>query len=143
MKRIALISCSATKGFRAAPAEQLYAASDLFAKSKAYAEQIGARWFILSAKHGLVDPKRVVEPYDVTMRDLTVREKNLWTANVLDALASRELADKQTHVTILADVLYRELIEQPLRRCGCTVETPLANLAIGKQKAWLKAAIAA
>jgi hypothetical protein len=27
-------------------------------------------WFVLSAKHGLLDPSEVIEPYDVALKDL-------------------------------------------------------------------------
>jgi hypothetical protein len=28
-------------------------------------------WLVLSAKHGLLDPDEIIEPYDVALRDLS------------------------------------------------------------------------
>src|SRR5919112_682042 len=35
-----------------------------FASARAHAEHSGYPWFVLSAKHGLLDPGEVVSPYD-------------------------------------------------------------------------------
>ena len=73
MTRVVLVSCGKTKGPAAAPARDLYT-GELFRKSRDYAEGLIARreadaWFILSAKHGLLDPAKVIAPYDATLSD--------------------------------------------------------------------------
>jgi hypothetical protein len=58
---VVLVACAGTKVPRQAAAKDLYA-SALFLKSRSYAERVGGRWFILSAKHGLLGPEELVAP---------------------------------------------------------------------------------
>jgi hypothetical protein len=43
----------------------------------------------------------------------------------------------KNRVVMFAGQRYREFLVEPLRRQGIEVEIPMANLAIGKQLAWL------
>ncbi len=138
--RIALVSCSSAKAANAAPAAELYV-SDWFVKARAYAQQSRFdRWFILSAKYGLLDPQRVIEPYDRDLRKCSARGRRLWAACVHDDLADRDLVPSK--ITILAGALYRRPLVHFLEESGCAVEVPLGNLGIGRQLSWLKAAAA-
>lgn len=67
VRRIALVGCTKGKLPARAPARDLYV-GDLFAKARAYAQTFDA-WYVLSARHGLVLPDEVIEPYDVTLGD--------------------------------------------------------------------------
>jgi hypothetical protein len=58
--------CAARKLDRPAPARELYV-SQLFEKASAYATAARDRRYVLSAKHGLVQPDTVLEPYDVRL----------------------------------------------------------------------------
>ena len=46
------------------PASRLFRSSGC-ARSRAHADSSGHPWFVLSAKHGLLDPDDVVGPFDV------------------------------------------------------------------------------
>lgn len=59
-----LIQCTKSKRDEPAKAKDLYDESDYFVAMRDYAEATGEDWYILSAKHGLVDPETVLEPYD-------------------------------------------------------------------------------
>jgi len=59
-----LIQCTKSKRDEPAKAKHLYDESGYFCDMRAYAAATGEMWFILSAKHGLVDPETVIEPYD-------------------------------------------------------------------------------
>jgi hypothetical protein len=59
--RVGLVGCVKTKQPRVAPAQELYT-SPLFRRRRAWVERTCDRWFILSAKHGLVEPGRVLAP---------------------------------------------------------------------------------
>ena len=61
---LVILGCVATKRDEPAPARNLYI-SPLWERRRAYAEASGARWFIFSALYGMVEPDRVIEPYDV------------------------------------------------------------------------------
>jgi hypothetical protein len=59
-----LIQCTDSKRDEPVKAKKLYDTSSYFRKMRDYAEATGEIWFILSAKHGLVDPEGVIHPYD-------------------------------------------------------------------------------
>jgi hypothetical protein len=63
---IGLVGSASQKLRRLAAARDLHVAQ-LFKKASAYAEQTCNRWYVLSAKHGLVNPGTVLEPYDVRL----------------------------------------------------------------------------
>lgn len=64
MSKAILIQCTKSKRDEAALATNLYDESTLFNKMKEYAKATGCDWYILSAKHGLVQPSEWIEPYD-------------------------------------------------------------------------------
>jgi hypothetical protein len=76
---IGLVACSRRKARDAAPARELYA-SCLFRAALAYAERHygPGQWLILSARHGLVEPDSVLNPYDLSLRQLSAREREAW-----------------------------------------------------------------
>lgn len=129
-RTITLVACAATKLGRPAPARELYR-SDLFAKASAYAQQLG-EWYILSAAHGLVHPDTVLEPYDITLNDMTRAERMTWSCKVARQLRQRNIqADR---CVVLAGRSYRDLIMGALRLRFAEVEIPLQGLGIGHQK---------
>src|SRR5215475_14033292 len=95
------------------PARDLYC-SDWFVKAKRYVEQEGYRWFILSAKYGLVQPERVIAPYDVTLLDLSAPKRQEWASDVLGAL--RPECERNDRVVVLAGQVYRAYLVGPIRQ---------------------------
>jgi hypothetical protein len=87
-----LVSCAATKHDEALEAEKLYT-SQLFQKASLFAWQnaraLNGRWWILSAKYGLLDPKKVVEPYDETLNTMRIDERKDWATSVLTTCVDR------------------------------------------------------
>ncbi len=82
--RIALVACGAAKLRHRAPAKDLYI-GPLFRAARAYAESCCDHWYILSAKHGLVDPETEIEPYDQEMsKDEQILSR--WGESVCGAL---------------------------------------------------------
>lgn len=61
--KVGLVGCVKSKRGTAAPARDLYT-SALFRGRRRYVELTCDRWFILSARHGLVEPEEILEPYD-------------------------------------------------------------------------------
>ena len=78
---IALVSCVKQKQSVPAPARDLYT-SALFSKARRYAESHAGRWFILSAKYGLVAPDQVIDPYEQTLNTMAARERREWARRV-------------------------------------------------------------
>ena len=64
MSKAVLVQCTDSKRDVKSKAQNLYDESTYFCKMRAYAIATGEPWFILSAKHGLVDPETVLDPYD-------------------------------------------------------------------------------
>lgn len=134
MAKIALVSCVSSKLPRAAEAKDLYI-SPLFTKSRHYAEINADRWYILSAKYGLVAPERIIEPYEKTLNTMPREERKEWSRRVLAQLTNSITLSDQ--IIFLAGERYREDLERELISRGYSVSTPMRGLSIGKQLQWL------
>jgi hypothetical protein len=137
MKTIYLIACVAQKANDSLPAEEVYV-SDWFRKARSYVKcHMGPldRWYILSAKYHLVEPRRVISPYNETLNTMRKPDRLRWAACVLSQLLT--ITNAGDSIIMLAGTRYREALEPALRARGCTVEVPMAGLGIGEQKAWL------
>ena len=134
-KKIVLVSCVKKKKCIALPAQDLYC-SDWFRKASAYAASAADEWYILSAKHGLLEPGAVIEPYCKTLNDMSAAERRAWARRVWDEF--KEKLEPGDHVVVLAGVKYREYLIDPVQRIGCSVEIPMEGLRFGEQKNWLK-----
>jgi hypothetical protein len=60
--------------------------STLFNTQREYASAISRRWFILSAKYGLLDPETEIEPYEKTLNGARIPEKRAWAEQVAKSL---------------------------------------------------------
>lgn len=132
--RIGLVGCASSKLSHPAPARALYT-SGLFRKASAYAEATCGRWFVLSAKHGLVHPDAVLEPYDVKLGTNASASPSSWEwADMVVRQLEDELADEPHPLLVtLAGEKYRTF----LSRSAWPHEVPMAGLRIGEQLAWL------
>lgn len=133
---LVLISCVKSKRSYPAPARDLYT-SPLFTLARDLVERQGAKWRILSALYGLVDPSTVIEPYDQTLNRLGVEARRAWAAKVIAEF--RPLAEQIGRVTFFAGFRYREFLIEPLLKLGISVDTPLEHLRQGEQLASLSA----
>jgi len=62
--QVTLIQCTNSKRSEKSKAKNLYDESAYFRAMKQYANAKNDEWYILSAKHGLVEPETELEPYD-------------------------------------------------------------------------------
>ena len=131
---IHLLSCVGQKQLAPAPARDLYTSS-WFRKARRYADSTGQPWFILSAKHGLVHPDRVISPYNLTLNSMPVADRRRWAQTVLTQLDPH--LDGVESIVILAGRRYREFLEPSLQSRGLPVSVPMAGLRIGEQLRWL------
>lgn len=147
---LVLVGCGSRKGPVAAPAAELYQGS-LFCASLRHArslEEKGAKVRILSARHGVLDPAKVIEPYDQTLT--SAREIDAWADRVVcDVIRdNKELLEHSTlRVVLLAGKTYADPVVALLRQwCAAwpgragkiVVERPLHRLTMGRRLAWLK-----
>ena len=136
---LCLVSCGRRKVSNAVPAKDLYC-SPQFRKTRQLVESQGWPWFILSAKHGLLDPERKTEPYDMTLNNMGAAERREWAKTVMDALEPR-LARVRS-VVIFAGETYRKHLATDLCSRGIEVHVPMEGLLQGEQLAWLNAQLA-
>jgi cytoplasmic iron level regulating protein YaaA (DUF328/UPF0246 family) len=134
---VVLVSCAARKAAGALPAKDLYI-SDLFQKSRAYAEKTGEEWFILSALYGLVEPETVIEAYDRTLNQMRRPEREAWATRVAGQIT--DLVPKQSRLVFLAGENYRRELVCLLDK-HYQIEIPMHGLRVGEQLKFLKEAI--
>jgi hypothetical protein len=134
-KPLFLVQCVSRKRSTTAAARDLYQ-SDWFRKARAYVESQGGSWFILSGKHHLLDPTKRIEPYNITLNQMSAASRREWADTVLGQL--RPHCPPGSEVVVLAGDRYREHLVSRLKEWRCHVRVPLLGLGIGKQLAWLK-----
>lgn len=133
-KTIYLISCSKTKLTARTQAKNMYT-SELFKTSYNYALLNNGDVFILSAKHGLLEPSDIIDPYDNTMNGKDRDEKVSWSRSVLGTLISKRI---EGAVVILAGKNYYQYLKPMLESSGYIVELPLDGLGIGQRLKYMK-----
>jgi hypothetical protein len=127
-KTLVLVACCGPKLKGMHEAGNIYQ-SDLFQKSKEWAEREGDAWAILSAKHGVLSPTEVIQEYDVTLNEMPAAKRREWCDMVREQLASW----KPERIVVLAGNRYCEWITDEWM-----TERPMEGLGIGRQLAWLK-----
>lgn len=132
---VVLVGCVKKKRPKASPARELYT-SPLFDKRRRYAEASGRPWFILSALHGLLDPDRTIEPYDMYLARQTAAYRRRWAAQVIADLAAAVGQLEGRVVEIHAGASYVDPLEPLLKAAGARTKTPLRGLTQGQHLAW-------
>jgi len=137
-RTVYLVSCVSKKKRGKHPAKDIYN-SPWFRKARSYVEQRlqrTDRWFVLSAKHGLLCPDVVIEPYETTLNKMKKKERQDWAKKVLGSLKSA--VREADIVIILAGIRYREFLKEDLTDWCRRVEVPMEGLKIGEQLRWLE-----
>jgi hypothetical protein len=134
---IALVACVGKKNTTPMPARDLYI-SNWFRKASVYAAHVANRWYILSAKYGLVAPDTVIKPYNETLNKMGMAARRAWARRVIKNL--RYVLHPGNCVVILAGSRYRQDLIGPIRQMGCTIEVPMDGFRIGEQLRWLNSA---
>jgi hypothetical protein len=133
-----LVSCVGQKLPQIATARDFYA-SQWFKKARGLVEQTGEPWYILSAKHGLVAPLTMIEPYELTLNKMSAHERRAWADRVWAQL--QPMLNPNSRIVFLAGRRYREFLVDRIEQRGVPVDVPLAGLGIGEQLHWFKKAI--
>ncbi|MCY4578106.1 MAG: hypothetical protein OXD31_03570 [Chloroflexi bacterium] len=131
---IYLVSCVSQKQPNPAAAKDLYI-SPWFKKARRFVDATGLPWFVLSAKYGLSHPDRLVDPYELTLNNMPVKNRRLWADRVLVQL--RPHLDGVDIVVFMAGLRYREFLAPALRHYGLKVSVPMEGLRMGQQLQWL------
>ena len=134
---IALVRCVKSTVCGPCPAKDLYS-SALFRYMRAYAEAHADRWFILSAKHGLVDPEATLVYYEQTLNKMSAHWRREWAQRVYQQMDEANLLIGGPMFLWLAGKKYQRDLALMLK--DFEQDDPLTGLGIGKRLAWLKAA---
>ncbi len=112
-------------------------ASAFFRKARAYAEANHDCWYVLSAKHHLLDPKgSPIEPYDETLSGAPIARKRDWAKTVLTQLYNEGLIDTDVRLVFHAGRDYYDELLPLLTNTPVDVETPVDGLRFGETLAW-------
>jgi DGQHR domain-containing protein len=132
MSDICLVGCCRQKLSHAAPARELYT-SPLFQLAARYCSATCDQWFVLSARHGLVEPDQVLEPYDDALEGRRQSEREAWAERVVWQLRQRGLLEAGHRFQIHAGAVYAEFLAPLLK-----AEQPLRGLPIGRRLSWYR-----
>jgi hypothetical protein len=122
-QRVVLIGSSGTTADEPCPAGEMFH-SDGFARAREHARHSRLPWFVLSAKHGLLDPGEVVSPHGVQIDDQPAGYRTAWGEWVVAQLADRLQLDGVV-VEVHGGVDFAQPLRQPLARRGAVLEIPL------------------
>ena len=127
-RSIVLVSCVKSKRSSSSPAKDLYV-STLFRAQRAFAERFANKWFILSAKYGLLEPDRVVDTYEETLKGASAERKRAWSHDVFASLEKQTTPDDV--ITITAGEDYCKYLAPLLEKRGNEVRRPVKGLSMG------------
>lgn len=145
VERFALVGCGSAKCDHAAPAKDLYS-STYFSKKRQYAEEECDDWRILSAKHGIVEPDNVLEPYNASLvpaHDSYIGEDAVreWSQDIqasLGGLVSEFSRPANVEIVTLAGEAYAEHVELGLAASPVLLDFPFRGLGgLPGQMRWL------
>lgn len=135
--RVFLVGCGDRKQTDKAAAKDLYT-SPAFANRRRIAEREGNRWFILSGLYGLLEPAKVMEPYNVNLSDVRPDERRAWSRKVIAQLKFK-LGSDMAGMTfeLLAPTDYCAYgLKEELERLGASVEWPVEGMRQFEQQAY-------
>jgi len=134
---IGLVSCTKSKREQAAKPADLYMESAFFREAREYVEANHDSWYILSAKHHLLDPDGPpIEPYDDTLSGASVDRKREWSRTVYSQLQEEGLLVEGTRLVFHAGRDYYDELLPLLEDTAVQTETPTDGLQFGKTLAW-------
>lgn len=136
---LALISCTKTKATHACAASELYQPSTFFRMAFEFARTAADWVLILSAKHGVVRPTDVIEPYEQTLVGASRSERRRWSEMVHAQLKRVPEYAGARSILWFAGENYRDDLLPPVTADGKTCHVPMSGLQQGEQLAWLRA----
>lgn len=131
--KIGLVGCGKKKENTAKPAAYLYS-SQYFELKRNYADQECDIWFILSAKHGLVKPHKIIEPYNTNIKEV---DSDKWSHKVINQL--QEILHRDDEIIFLAGKDYIEPVKPFFEAAPYQTKYPFKETSgIGEQISFLK-----
>lgn len=111
--------------------------SAFFRKAREYVESNHDRWYILSAKHGLLEPEGPpIEPYEETLSGAPIDRKRRWSERVFDQLQDEGILTGSHRLVFHAGRDYADELLPLLEETPVAVETPTDGLRFGETLSW-------
>lgn len=132
---VCLVGCGASKESKPVAAKELYI-GNLFRAARLYAERRSDAWRILSARYGLLNPDRRVEPYNMKLCN-GERQRAFWGQIAASGLVY-EMKSKHLEVICLAGADYADPVCGVLESWGIPCSQPLRGLQVGERLAWFR-----
>lgn len=127
MKTVILLQCCKSKLSHRDTVVNIYI-SPLYKKSLKYAQILDRQAIhVLSAKHGLLDLDTIIDPYNVSLHLMTIKQRKIWAEDVLSSLNKKYDLEKDKFI-FLTGHLYREFLTPSMTY----YEIPLQGLSIGR-----------
>ena len=95
MNNLAIINCKSKKQDYSCSAEEMYSKSFQFRSQITFIKQYYKNYLILSSKYGLIEPSKIIEPYEISLskgsrlkktNQLKNNEIEIWSNNVINQL---------------------------------------------------------
>lgn len=134
--RLLIVESVTKKRSARGPAKTVYD-SRLWTARRRYAEASGLPWLILSARHGLLDPDEVIEPYDLKLGDVDPGAFRRMAEQAIRQLDARWPLDG-----LVVEAHVREEYAAPLAGAladrGGRLVQPLRDLGVCGQLGWYR-----
>lgn len=141
-RTFAFIPCTKSKAERSCSARDMYWPSAGFRGAWQVAHQWGCQQLLIfSAKHGVLLPDEVIEPYDATLIGAGRLARERWAATVILQLGLAGEAPLIKAGDLVLSFLprdYGEILHRVLRESGVEVDEPLQGKRPGERLAWFK-----
>tara|TARA_R100000152_G_C6779379_1_gene210950 strand:+ start:867 stop:1280 length:414 start_codon:yes stop_codon:yes gene_type:complete len=126
---IGIIGCGSKKQIKKCRAEDMYLGS-FFKMSTSIVKKTTERYFILSAKYGVLNPSDIIEPYELKITDLKTEQYRRWIFQNSKRL--QQLINKNETIYSLASDRYNNALYQ------FNVYAPMTGLTMGYRNSWLR-----
>ncbi|MFC7177886.1 DUF6884 domain-containing protein [Halosegnis marinus] len=134
---IGLVSCTKSKREEAVEPAELYVPSAFYRKAREFAEANHDTWYILSAKHHLLDPHGPpIEPYNDTLTNASLSRKREWADTVYEELDAEGLLAEGNRLVFHAGRNYYAELLPLIEEAPVHIETPTDGLLFGETLAW-------
>ncbi len=141
MARIVFLSCTKSKFDKRSEAQELYSASPMFKKTLEYGKSLKPeKMFILSAKHHLTPLTMMLEPYDLTLKDMNKAEKDAWGEKTISQIKANGMNPETDTFIFLAGTEYIKPLTKYIPEFN--VEEPMRGKRFGERLQWLNQQIA-
>jgi|TARA_R110000803_G_scaffold188933_1_gene251390 hypothetical protein len=140
MARIVLLSCTKSKLDKKSQAQDLYSASPMFRKTLEYGKSLKPdKMYILSAKHNLTPLTMMLDPYDLTLKEMKKDEKEAWGEKTISQMKSSGINPEKDTFIFLAGTEYIKPLLKYIPEAN--IEEPMKGKRFGERLKWLNTQI--